>query len=149
MSFDDIDFLEGFQYAFSLKSFLDSSLLNNDRIIDMLTTEQVVDDAIHGIRLDKDMVMIPSIFYLLMVIKAMVSIEADGVFSDKVLRFARSMKTFSGRGGPIQDKASKLNSRDDNHHVENHDVNANESSIVSTETNDVVTDDDTSGKKSS
>ena len=57
-----------------------------------------------GIRLNQDIVMIPSLFYVLMVIKSMVSKEADTAFSDQVLSFLSSMKTFSGRGGSIQEK---------------------------------------------
>ena len=70
-----------------------------------MTTERVVDEAVSGIRLDKDIVMIPSFFNVLMAVKAMVSKEADTVFADKILRFLTSMQTFSGRGGSIQEKA--------------------------------------------
>lgn len=91
--------------------------------------------------------MIPWIFYALMVIKSMVSIEADACFADKVLRFARSMTTFTGRGGAIQEKAKPP--RDTKTTVAgNHDVNDNES-INSSESGSLVTEDDASDKKSS
>ena len=76
-----------------------------NRLFPLLTTERVVEEAVSGIRLDKDVIMIPSFFNVLIAVKAMVSKEADIVFANKVLRLLTSMQTFSGKGGGIQEKA--------------------------------------------